>query len=84
MVISYSSFFLLLVSRTLRLADTTRSLRDQGIDLEAGGRNKRTKRTAPKSDDVYLKLLVKVSSPSIPCHHVISLTAQATQIPFCS
>uniref|UniRef100_A0A453I4W8 Large ribosomal subunit protein uL15/eL18 domain-containing protein n=1 Tax=Aegilops tauschii subsp. strangulata TaxID=200361 RepID=A0A453I4W8_AEGTS len=32
----------------------------QGIDLVAGGRNKRTKRTAPKSDDVYLKLLVKL------------------------
>ncbi|AQK84427.1 60S ribosomal protein L18-3 [Zea mays] len=32
-----------------------------GIDLVAGGRNKKTKRTAPKSDDVYLKLLVKVS-----------------------
>ncbi|KAF6982711.1 hypothetical protein CFC21_001060 [Triticum aestivum] len=30
-----------------------------GIDLVAGGRNKRTKRVAPKSDDVYLKLLVK-------------------------
>ncbi|KAG2624742.1 hypothetical protein PVAP13_3KG172300 [Panicum virgatum] len=30
-----------------------------GIDLVAGGRNKKTKRTAPKSDDVYLKLLVK-------------------------
>uniref|UniRef100_A0A452Y183 Large ribosomal subunit protein uL15/eL18 domain-containing protein n=1 Tax=Aegilops tauschii subsp. strangulata TaxID=200361 RepID=A0A452Y183_AEGTS len=32
----------------------------QGIDLVAGGRNKRTKRVAPKSDDVYLKLLVKL------------------------
>jgi len=31
-----------------------------GIDLEAGGRNKRTHRTAPKSDNVYLKLLVKL------------------------
>ncbi|XBJ08155.1 hypothetical protein VPH35_013529 [Triticum aestivum] len=31
-----------------------------GIDLVAGGRNKRTKRVAPKSDDVYLKLLVKL------------------------
>ncbi|XP_037464096.1 60S ribosomal protein L18-3-like [Triticum dicoccoides] len=31
-----------------------------GIDLVAGGRNKRTKRAAPKSDDVYLKLLVKL------------------------
>eukprot|EP00271_Cylindrocystis_brebissonii_P015789 TRINITY_DN38803_c0_g1_i1.p1 TRINITY_DN38803_c0_g1~~TRINITY_DN38803_c0_g1_i1.p1 ORF type:complete len:188 (+),score=37.49 TRINITY_DN38803_c0_g1_i1:47-610(+) len=31
-----------------------------GIDLKAGGRNKKTKRTAPKSDNVYLKLLVKL------------------------
>lgn len=33
---------------------------EQGIDLKAGGRNKKTKRTAPKSENVYLKLLVKV------------------------
>ena len=32
----------------------------QGIDLKAGGRNKRVHRTAPKSDNPYLKLLVKV------------------------
>ncbi|KAJ9696540.1 hypothetical protein PVL29_008656 [Vitis rotundifolia] len=31
-----------------------------GIDLVAGGKSKRTKRTAPKSDDIYLKLLVKL------------------------
>eukprot|EP00246_Nothoceros_aenigmaticus_P001080 TRINITY_DN113_c0_g1_i2.p1 TRINITY_DN113_c0_g1~~TRINITY_DN113_c0_g1_i2.p1 ORF type:complete len:188 (-),score=38.42 TRINITY_DN113_c0_g1_i2:295-858(-) len=31
-----------------------------GIDLTAGGRNKKTKRTAPKSDNPYLKLLVKL------------------------
>ncbi|EIE19091.1 ribosomal protein L18 component of cytosolic 80S ribosome and 60S large subunit [Coccomyxa subellipsoidea C-169] len=31
-----------------------------GIDLEAGGRNKKTWRTAPKSENVYLKLLVKL------------------------
>ncbi|KAJ0977749.1 hypothetical protein J5N97_013223 [Dioscorea zingiberensis] len=31
-----------------------------GIDLIAGGRSKRTKRTAPRSDDVYLKLIVKL------------------------
>jgi large subunit ribosomal protein L18e len=31
-----------------------------GIDLKAGGRNKKTARTAPKSDNVYLKLLVKL------------------------
>nr|GME08943.1 60S ribosomal protein L18-2-like [Ipomoea batatas] len=33
---------------------------DAGIDLKAGGKSKQTKRTAPKSDDVYLKLLVKL------------------------
>ncbi|KAK4795758.1 hypothetical protein SAY86_028084 [Trapa natans] len=32
----------------------------KGIDLKAGGKSKKTKRTAPKSDDVYLKLLVKL------------------------
>jgi large subunit ribosomal protein L18e len=32
----------------------------QGIDLVAGGRNTKKHRTAPKSDNVYLKLLVKV------------------------
>ena len=32
----------------------------QGIDLKAGGKSKKTKRTAPKSNDIYLKLLVKV------------------------
>ncbi|KAG6382886.1 hypothetical protein SASPL_129741 [Salvia splendens] len=31
-----------------------------GIDLEAGGKCKKTKRTAPKSNDIYLKLLVKL------------------------
>ncbi|CAK9175344.1 unnamed protein product [Ilex paraguariensis] len=31
-----------------------------GIDLVAGGKVKKTKRTAPKSDDIYLKLLVKL------------------------
>jgi hypothetical protein len=38
----------------------------QGIDLEAGGRNKKTWRTAPKSDNVYLKLLVKVRTVPYP------------------
>ncbi|DBA73434.1 hypothetical protein WJX77_002990 [Trebouxia sp. C0004] len=33
-----------------------------GIDLEAGGRNKKVRRTAPKSENVYLKLLVKLYS----------------------
>ncbi|KAL9261906.1 Large ribosomal subunit protein eL18y-like protein [Drosera capensis] len=31
-----------------------------GIDLKAGGKSKKTKRTAPKSQDIYLKLLVKL------------------------
>ncbi|XP_074570691.1 large ribosomal subunit protein eL18y-like [Curcuma longa] len=31
-----------------------------GIDLVAGGRSKKVRRTAPKSDDVYLKLLVRL------------------------
>ncbi|KAL5068764.1 hypothetical protein RYX36_019651 [Vicia faba] len=31
-----------------------------GIDLKAGGKNKKSKRTAPKSNDIYLKLLVKL------------------------
>eukprot|EP00899_Mesostigma_viride_P023011 jgi/Mesvir1/3895/Mv19841-RA.1 len=31
-----------------------------GIDLKSGGRSKKTNRTAPKSDNVYLKLLVKL------------------------
>ncbi|XWS57483.1 hypothetical protein CRYUN_Cryun09bG0178100 [Craigia yunnanensis] len=32
----------------------------KGIDLVAGGKSKKSKRTAPKSDDIYLKLLVKL------------------------
>lgn len=31
-----------------------------GIDLKAGGRNKKVARTAPKSQNVYLSLLVKL------------------------
>ncbi|KAL9430692.1 hypothetical protein AB3S75_025981 [Citrus x aurantiifolia] len=31
-----------------------------GIDLIAGGKSKKSKRTAPKSNDIYLKLLVKL------------------------
>ncbi|KAK9919911.1 hypothetical protein M0R45_028485 [Rubus argutus] len=31
-----------------------------GIDLVAGGKSKKTIRTAPRSDDIYLKLLVKL------------------------
>ena len=37
----------------------------QGIDLVAGGKSKKTKRTAPKSDDVYLKLTVKVRTLTV-------------------
>jgi len=33
----------------------------QGIDMKVGGKSKKTKRTTPKSNDIYLKLLVKVS-----------------------
>ena len=32
----------------------------QGIDLKVGGKSKKPKRTAPKSNGIYLKLLVKV------------------------
>ncbi|GLU16823.1 hypothetical protein SLE2022_332370 [Rubroshorea leprosula] len=32
----------------------------QGVDLVAGGESKKTKRTAPKSNDIYLKLLAKL------------------------
>lgn len=38
----------------------TSYLHSQANDLIAGGKSKKTKRTAPKSDDIYLKLLVKV------------------------
>ncbi|XP_039115172.1 60S ribosomal protein L18-2-like [Dioscorea cayenensis subsp. rotundata] len=31
-----------------------------GIDLVAGGHSKRVKRTVPRSDNVYLKLLFKL------------------------
>jgi hypothetical protein len=53
-----------------------------GIDLIAGGRNKKTARTAPKSDNVYLKLLVKVClcietrhSPCLPGGALLLLAA---------
>jgi len=43
------------------LLTSVRGVNDvQGVDLIAGGRNKKTKRVAPKSDNPYLKLLVKV------------------------
>ena len=35
-----------------------------GIDLIAGGRSKTKHRTAPKSENIYLKLLVKVRGPA--------------------
>ncbi|KAF2307276.1 hypothetical protein GH714_026054 [Hevea brasiliensis] len=45
----------------LAIGFTKMSAKDmQGIDLKAGGKSKKTKRTAPKSDDIYLKLLVKL------------------------
>ncbi|THU62668.1 hypothetical protein C4D60_Mb01t07510 [Musa balbisiana] len=40
-------------------------VRARGIDLGAGGRSKKARRTAPRFDDVYLKLLVKTSSARI-------------------
>ncbi|THF93911.1 hypothetical protein TEA_026735 [Camellia sinensis var. sinensis] len=33
----------------------------KGIDLKVGGKTKKTKWTAPKSNDIYLKLLVKLN-----------------------
>eukprot|EP00761_Pharyngomonas_kirbyi_P011155 gb/GECH01011180.1/.p1 GENE.gb/GECH01011180.1/~~gb/GECH01011180.1/.p1 ORF type:complete len:196 (+),score=18.57 gb/GECH01011180.1/:1-588(+) len=33
-----------------------------GVDLVAGGRNKKNKRTAPKSNDIYLRLLARLYS----------------------
>ncbi|KAK9077969.1 hypothetical protein SSX86_002026 [Deinandra increscens subsp. villosa] len=39
----------------------TREMQCQGIYLVAGGKSKRTKRTAPRSDDIYPKLLVKLN-----------------------
>ena len=37
----------------------------QGIDLKAGGRNKKVARVSPKSENVYLRLLVKVQAVSL-------------------
>ena len=48
----------------------------QGIDIKAGGRvTKNARRTAPKSDNAYLKLLVKVCNNSW-------LTSECTDTPF--
>lgn len=43
-------------------SDLARAPVPQGIDLKAGGRNKTVHRTAPKSENPYVKLLVKVRS----------------------
>ncbi|KAG6487692.1 hypothetical protein ZIOFF_056287 [Zingiber officinale] len=40
--------------------EDTETICSKGIDLIAGGRSKKVRRTAPKSDDVYLKLLVRL------------------------
>ena len=41
--------------------------RAQGIDLVAGGRNKSKHRSAPKSENVYQLLLVKVRARWTGC-----------------
>lgn len=51
----------------------------QGIDLEAGGRNKKTHRTAPKSENVYLKLLVKVGRSPMRFHFLLASRAEHMQ-----
>lgn len=50
----------------------------QGIDLKAGGRNKKVHRTAPKSGNVYVKLLVKVRSEESVQPPVPRTSAQAS------
>ena len=61
-MVSSRVFFFALSQRPSALTTTTRSflIHLQGIDLEAGGRNKKTKRTKQKSENVYLALLVKL------------------------
>ncbi|KFK32338.1 hypothetical protein AALP_AA6G228700 [Arabis alpina] len=44
----------------MRFTGDSKQIESSGIDLIAGGKSKKTKRTAPKSDDVYLKLTVKL------------------------
>merc|ERR1711988_1643501 len=39
---------------------TSKSLAAMGIDIKAGGRVHISKRTAPKSENVYIRLLVKL------------------------
>ena len=74
------------------LASIPITLYIQGIDLEAGGRNKQTHRTAPKSENVYLKLLVKVRLVWLEVHscklskgeyHCLALT-KLNWVGFCS
>ncbi|KAK9060573.1 hypothetical protein SSX86_021279 [Deinandra increscens subsp. villosa] len=43
------------------------------------GKSKRTKRTAPRSDDIYLKLLVKVMTKSL--EQVVSMVLNSFQDP---
>ncbi|KAG5567762.1 hypothetical protein RHGRI_003072 [Rhododendron griersonianum] len=47
-------------SHGISCSKTLRKIYTSGIDLKAGGKSKRTKRTAPKSQDIYLKLIVKL------------------------
>jgi hypothetical protein len=56
----YACFALNGRAELLAAASHRRYASVQGIDLKAGGRNKKKVRTAPKSDNVYLKLIVKV------------------------
>ena len=56
----------------------------QGIDLKAGGRSKKVHRTAPKSDNVYLKLLVKVRGEHtvlLQHHPYTACTADTASVP---
>ncbi|KAK3000971.1 hypothetical protein RJ639_022298 [Escallonia herrerae] len=43
-----------------KMAVQSNNVELQSIDLKGGGKSKKTKRTAPKSDDIYLKLRVKL------------------------
>ncbi|RDY10822.1 60S ribosomal protein L18-2 [Mucuna pruriens] len=48
------------IVKAKQLKNPSAAAESAGIDLKAGGKSKRTKRTAPKSNDIYLKLLVKL------------------------
>lgn len=65
MVSFHSPLGSLVFSYFVLLSDSISHFCVQGIDLVAGGKSKKTKRTAPKSDDIYLKLIVKVLSLSV-------------------